>query len=119
MPTVSIQYSSNLREIDFQSVLATVHELLVEHCNAKLMACKGTTECRDNFLIGDGSDPTQGFVLIQIALLSGRTDEQKESLRAALAELANQRLSPPPIRSQVRFRLEELTRDEEYFFLAN
>lgn len=123
MPNISIQYSSNMNGVDFRSLLTQIHSLLVEHCDAKLMACKGTIECADNFLIGDGSNPEQAFVLIHIAFLSGRTDEQKERLQKALGELATQKLSTAPgsdaITCQVRLKLEELTRDKQYFFLAN
>ena len=120
MPNISIQYSSNMGGIDFRSILTRVHSLLVEHCDAKPMACKGTIECADEFVIGDGSDASQGFVLIHIALLSGRTDEQKERLRNALTDLAAQELSTSKeITCQVRLKLEELTRDKQYFFLAN
>ena len=120
MPTISLRYSSNITGIDFPSVLSEIHSLLVEHCDAKLMACKGTIQAMDQFLIGDGSAPEQAFILIHVALLSGRTDEQKEQFITALTHLATEKLSTTPTTTcQVRLRFEELTRDQEYYFLAN
>ena len=118
MPTVSIHYSKNMSGIDFRSALTQIHSLLVEHCDAKLKACKGRAECADAFVIGDGTDSTQAFVIIHIALLSGRTTEQKQRLCESLSDLARE-FKASDLNCQVRLKLEDLARDEQYFFLAN
>ena len=123
MPNISIQYSSNVDGIDFSALLTRVHGLLVEHCNAKLMACKGTMQGVDAFVIGDGSDPDQAFVIIEIALLSGRTEKQKSRFLNGLKDLVTREiatvLDSRGIKCQVRLKLEEPIRDKQYFFLAN
>lgn len=88
MPHVILEYTSNIdREIDTESILGRLFELLVSITGVAIDNCKGRVIERGKYRVGTGGEP-KAFVHCCIRVLAGRSKELKGELgKAALTIL--------------------------------
>ncbi|WP_370412230.1 5-carboxymethyl-2-hydroxymuconate Delta-isomerase [Streptomyces fradiae] len=83
MPFITVDYSAPL---DRRGFALALHPLVAETVDASVEACKTRFREVEELVVGDGSgDGT--VVHVEIALLTGRTDEAKSRLRKAVLAL--------------------------------
>jgi len=89
MPQVTFEYTSNIAHLaDYRRIVLALHELVVREIATDLASCKTRLVEVGDFVIADGG-ADQAFIHVAIAILSGRTPEQKASLsEKALALVA-------------------------------
>jgi 5-carboxymethyl-2-hydroxymuconate isomerase len=89
MPQVTFEYTSNISQLaDYRRIVLALHELIVREIATDLASCKTRLVEVGDFVIADGAQD-QAFIHVAIAILSGRTWEQKASLsEKALALVA-------------------------------
>ncbi|WP_055603739.1 5-carboxymethyl-2-hydroxymuconate Delta-isomerase, partial [Streptomyces aureus] len=83
MPQITVDYSVPL---DRRGLARALHPLVVKTVDTKLDACKTRFREIEELIVGDGST-YDAVVHIEIALLSGRTDEIKAQLSEAVLDL--------------------------------
>ncbi|MCX2179471.1 isomerase [Streptomyces sp. SKN60] len=88
MPFITVDYSAPL---DRRGFALALHPLVAETVDASVEACKTRFREVEELVVGDGSgDGT--VVHVEIALLTGRTDEAKSRLRKAVLALVPEHL---------------------------
>ncbi|MFF7774344.1 5-carboxymethyl-2-hydroxymuconate Delta-isomerase [Streptomyces tanashiensis] len=83
MPQITVDYSAPLDRRGFARAL---HPLVVETVDTTLDACKTRFREVEELVVGDGA-ADDAVVHVEIALLSGRTDEVKARLADAVLDL--------------------------------
>jgi len=87
MPHLVLEYSDNMADHpDFQQLFNSIHLTLEKTGHFKIADIKSRAVKHDTYLIGNG-EPDRSFVTINLAILSGRTDEFKKNLSAQLLEI--------------------------------
>lgn len=76
MPLVSIEYTSNLGDVEFLKVCPGIHDVLVKKCDANMSSCKAIITKLSNYCVGDGRGKANAFILLKIGLTPGRSNEQ-------------------------------------------
>lgn len=101
MPQITVDYSAPL---DRRGFALALHPLVVETVDTKLDACKTRFREVEETVVGDGS--TEDVVVhVEIALLSGRTDDLKARLSQAVLDLLPKHLaSTEGVRLSVEIR---------------
>lgn len=79
MPHLVIEHTANLERFEPAEALRAANRALLESGLFAEPDIKSRTVCREHFRVGEG-DPGRAFVHVRIALLSGRSDEQRKSL---------------------------------------
>ncbi|MBT2441476.1 isomerase [Streptomyces sp. ISL-36] len=88
MPQITVDYSAPL---DRRGFALALHPLVVETVDTQLDSCKTRFREVEETVVGDGS--TDDVVVhVEIALLSGRSDELKARLAQAVLDLLPQHL---------------------------
>lgn len=81
MPHITIEYSNNLQPDNIKHVLNEIAEVFVsQQLVAHPNEIKGRAYQNDCFIIGLGHDPEEAYIYVKLALLTGRTPEQKHQL---------------------------------------
>ncbi|MEV7564070.1 5-carboxymethyl-2-hydroxymuconate Delta-isomerase [Streptomyces tanashiensis] len=83
MPQITVDYSAPLDRRGFARAL---HPLVVETVDTTLDACKTRFREVEELVVGDGA-ADDAVVHVEIALLSGRTDEVKARLADTVLDL--------------------------------
>ncbi|MEU7388203.1 5-carboxymethyl-2-hydroxymuconate Delta-isomerase [Streptomyces tanashiensis] len=104
MPQITVDYSAPLDRRGFARAL---HPLVVETVDTTLDACKTRFREVEELVVGDGA-ADDVVVHVEIALLSGRTDEVKARLADAVLDLL-----PAHLKSTEGVRLSVEIRDLE------
>ena len=87
MPHCILEYSANIAdEPDFHALFRELHTVLGESGHFSLDDIKSRAIRHEVYLIGDG-DPSRAFITMNLALLSGRSDEVKAALSRSILEL--------------------------------
>ncbi len=87
MPHIVIEYSANLpHKNELIGVAPLIHYALMETIAASESACKTRLIKHDDFHISNG-DPINSFVHVSVAILSGRSQEQKDAAGAKIMEI--------------------------------
>jgi 5-carboxymethyl-2-hydroxymuconate isomerase len=118
MPLVNIDYTANIQQVDFLSLLPKIHAFIVDICEAKLLACKGKVSKIDNYAMGHQVKPVkQAYIVVQIRLLPGRSTAQKDRLAKAIFDLLKSALLAQLIEQQLicEPRVEVSDLDDYYF----
>ena len=122
MPNTTIEYSANIKDIDFDSIVKTTHQLLVDICQAKLSACATRIIGINDYVVADGSDDKQALIAIKIHMLEGRTAEQKQALVQGvfdqLAEICMPKLEQQGLVCQPKIEIIDIIKNN-YFFYRN
>lgn len=75
MPNITLEYSSNLMEIDsFSDFFAQCHKILAKDLPTDLINCKSRAISYSTYYIGDGQ-PKHAFIHLQIKIQPGRQPE--------------------------------------------
>ena len=111
MPQISIEYSSNLRgAFDARGFALRVHALIVAAVDTQLANCKTRLIELSDAVIGDGS-PDNAMVHVDLRILSGRSEEQKQQLgQAAMAALEEAVRETDGLKLQLTLQVRELDR---------
>ncbi|MCX5225808.1 isomerase [Streptomyces sp. NPDC006553] len=83
MPQITVDHSASL---DRRAFALALHPLVVKTVDTTLDACKTRFREVDETVVGDGATE-DAIVHVEIALLSGRTDEVKARLSKAVLDL--------------------------------
>ncbi|CAM5345053.1 5-carboxymethyl-2-hydroxymuconate Delta-isomerase [Streptomyces narbonensis] len=104
MPQITVDYSAPL---DRRGFALALHPLVVEAVDTKLDACKTRFREVEETVVGDGA--TEDVIVhVEIALLSGRTDDTKARLSQAVLDLL-----PTYVKATENVRLSVEIRDLE------
>lgn len=80
MPQITMEFTKNIAHLtDYRSVALALHGLLVDEISSSQEDCKTRLTEIENYVIGDGRSD-DAFVHVTFAILSGRSQSQKESL---------------------------------------
>ncbi|MER5950658.1 5-carboxymethyl-2-hydroxymuconate Delta-isomerase [Streptomyces sp. NPDC001904] len=95
MPNITVDHSAGLDDrIDRAALAGAVHQACVDTVSARTAACKTRFRRADETVVGDGTEPAD-LVHIEIALLSGRTEEVKKALTEAVLALLPTHIKNP------------------------
>lgn len=92
MPHLTLEYSSNIKERDFQTLFHKLHHTLVKVCSANLENCKSRAVQHDVFYIGDGN-PQNAFVHLEISLADGRSLEIRKEVGQQMLDILSKHFS--------------------------
>ena len=107
MPQISIEYSGNAGAIfEPESFASRVHEHVVSIAKAELRSCK-TRLIEHRTVIGDGSH-RNAMIHVDIRLLRGRSDEQKQRLGKAVPATLEEMVPPGDVDLQLTVEVREL-----------
>jgi 5-carboxymethyl-2-hydroxymuconate isomerase len=111
MPQIRIEYSGNIgSSFDARDFARQVHELVAATVDTELGNCKTRLVELSDFLIGDGSD-NQAMIHVDVRILSGRTQPQKEQLGQAVLAALEQAIHKSHLWLQLTVEVRELDRD--------
>ena len=89
MPQMIVEYSENIQNLDAQKLLLGLnHSLFDTGLVAHPDDIKSRARANTNFLIGFGENP-QAYIHVKLAVLTGRTPEQKALMADTLSEFLN------------------------------
>lgn len=87
MPHCILEYSDNIADpIDLRDLFRQLHDVLVGTGEFALADIKSRAVKHEVYLIADG-DPDRVFITMNLAILSGRSDEVKARMARAVREL--------------------------------
>lgn len=86
MPQMFVDYSDNIKNLDTKKLLLGLNQALFDTgLVGHEYDIKSRTRVNSDDLIGFGNNQ-QAFIFVQLAALSGRTDEQKNKMSDALSD---------------------------------
>ena len=86
MPQMFVDYSANIQDLDTKQLLLGLNQALFDTgLVGHAYDIKSRTRVNSDDLIGLGNNQ-QAFIFVQLAALSGRTDEQKNKMSDALSD---------------------------------
>lgn len=80
MPHIIVEYSDNLPAFDQQDLLYTIHQGLIATDLVQAHDVKSRIQVNPTYLIGLGQ-VDQGYIHVQLRILTGRTEAQKAILQ--------------------------------------
>ena len=83
MPHLTLEYTSNLSDLDPKRILIALNHALVASGQFEEFDIKSRALPLDTFLVGT-SDERRAFVHVKLALLSGRSAQTKSDLSGAM-----------------------------------
>jgi 5-carboxymethyl-2-hydroxymuconate isomerase len=87
MPHCILEYSDNIADpVDIRDLFRQLHEVLVGTGQFTLADIKSRAIRHEVYLIADG-DPDRVFITMNLAILTGRSDEVKAHMARAVREL--------------------------------
>lgn len=87
MPHCILEYSDNIADpVDIRELFRQLHEVLVGTGQFTLADIKSRAIRHEVYLIADG-DPDRVFITMNLAILTGRSDEVKAHMARAVREL--------------------------------
>ena len=90
MPHCILELSNNvIDKPDFQALFKRMHESLASSGEVNLEQIKGRVRISDSFYIGGGLN-NKSYIYLQLALMTGRTLELRQSFGAKLLEFIEQ-----------------------------
>ena len=92
MPHLRLEYSSNIKELDFKTIFHEFHQILVTECSASLESCKSRAVPYEVFYIGNG-DSKNAFVHLEICLADGRPLKVRQEAGKQMLEVLSKHLS--------------------------
>jgi 5-carboxymethyl-2-hydroxymuconate isomerase len=112
VPFVRAEYSAELTDaFDRQGFARAVHDSVPPLVGATAAAFKTRFRQIEELYSAEG-EPDIAAVLIQVALLSGRTPEQKAALSDAVMELARKHVAEVPgVRTHFSVEVRDMDRD--------
>ncbi|MCY3413754.1 MAG: hypothetical protein INQ03_19070 [Candidatus Heimdallarchaeota archaeon] len=79
MPHIILEYSSNLKNLEYKDIFEVAHDALCSHAEADIENCKSQAYENDAYYIADG-DTNKAFIHIEISLMEGRSEKIKASI---------------------------------------
>lgn len=89
MPHLTLEYTSNLPQINPHETLLALNQVLIASKQFKETDIKSRAILLETYLIG-GSSENRAFVSVKVAILSGRSAEIKQALSTQLLEVLKQ-----------------------------
>ena len=87
MPHCILEYSDNIPDPpDHRELFGRLHTKMVELCGFKMNDIKSRVNIHRDFVMGDGNHKN-GFITLNIAILSGRDDAFKKALSDAALDI--------------------------------
>jgi 5-carboxymethyl-2-hydroxymuconate isomerase len=86
MPQIFIEYTANIKDINFKEILAEIHSILSRRLPTKIESCKSRIIKHNDYLIGNGNI-NNALVNIDIAALPGREEELLRSIALEIQEI--------------------------------
>lgn len=87
MPHCILEYSDNIADpVDIRDLFRQLHDVLVGTGEFTLADIKSRAIKHEVYLIADG-DPDRVFITMNLAILTGRSDEVKAGMARAVREL--------------------------------
>lgn len=91
MPQITLKYSANITDVEFDPIFQKIHNVLSEITDIK--TCKSRAQKLKTFRIGEGENKN-AIVHLEIALLPGRSEEIKEKMGLKIIEILNESFLP-------------------------
>ncbi|BEV13460.1 5-carboxymethyl-2-hydroxymuconate Delta-isomerase [Herbaspirillum sp. DW155] len=114
MPHLVMEYTGNLA-IDVQPTLQRLNQALVASGHFEENAIKARAVRLDDYLVGTASEARRAFVALRLAILSGRTVEEKKSVSDLLgAAIQKDQHWPKDVQVQITVEIVDMQR-ETYF----
>lgn len=107
MPHLTFEYTPNI-QTDWRVLFGKLHPVLLELTGTpSIHNCKSRAYCcMDLFHVGDGSRNTSGFVHLEVAILEGKTKQEKQAIGHKLKDMIVEHLGDTaqglPITIEVR-----------------
>lgn len=90
MPQITLEYTSNLKTgFDFKSMFHEIHHILNTVAGINIGNCKSRAVRLDEYYIAEGKT-NNGFVHLDVRILSGRKFEIKEQLGREILQILEQ-----------------------------
>lgn len=88
MPHIRLEQSNNIttESIDFNALFNEIHAATCEIAEAKMEDCQSRLTKTKDFYVGNGNEKN-AFILLEIFLLTGRSDEAKKKLGETISKL--------------------------------
>ena len=81
MPQLILEYSSNIKETgDFKKLFLKCHRILESVGSIRISNCKSRAVRRDVFLVGDGTNPHDAFVHLDLSFAAERGLDIKQRI---------------------------------------
>lgn len=117
MPHLVLEYTGNL-SLDVQPTLLKLNQALVASGHFEENAIKARAVRLDNYLVGTAPEAKRAFVAVRLAILTGRTLEDKKQVSDLLgAALQKDQNWPKDLQVQLTVEVVDMQR-ESYFKLA-
>lgn len=87
MPLSKLEYTRNI-EISptlLSSFFKELHATMVNVIDTDLASCKSSASILEHYCIADGKEE-DGFIILYIQILPGRSDQKKEELKKVVAQ---------------------------------
>lgn len=115
MPHVILECSENIAgQLNVNSLFAEIHSVLAKQLPTELSSCKSRCVVHNMFYLGDGHQ-SNAFVHMSVKILSGRTDEIKNSLGNQLVILLRDHFQDYPNKSCLQISVEISELNKHYF----
>lgn len=116
MPHLTLEYTANLAQsVDLVGILHELHRLMTDAAGVRIENLKSRAIRRDVFVIGEG-EHEEGFVHLEIALLSGRPAAIKEQIGRQSLTILERHFAPQENASSVQITVEIRDIDRASYF---
>lgn len=117
MPHLVLEYTGNLA-LDVQPTLLKLNQALVASGHFEENAIKARAVRLDNYLVGTAAGAKRAFIALRLAILTGRTLEEKKSVSDLLgAAIQKDQSWPKDLQVQITVEVVDMQR-ETYFKVA-
>ncbi|WP_433692945.1 5-carboxymethyl-2-hydroxymuconate Delta-isomerase [Herbaspirillum seropedicae] len=114
MPHLVMEYTGNL-PIDVQPTLLRLNQALVASGHFEENAIKARAVCLQNYLVGTDTQAQRGFVALRLAILTGRSLEDKKQISDLLGAAMRQDLAlPADTQVQITVEVADMQRESYY-----
>ncbi|QJP98961.1 5-carboxymethyl-2-hydroxymuconate Delta-isomerase [Herbaspirillum rubrisubalbicans] len=117
MPHLVLEYTDNLA-IDVQPTLLKLTQALVASGHFEENAIKARAVRLEHYLVGTAPEAKRAFIALRLAILTGRTLEQKKQVSDLLGAAMQQDQSWPQD-TQVQITVEVVDMQRETYFKAS
>jgi 5-carboxymethyl-2-hydroxymuconate isomerase len=111
MPHLRLEYTSNIpRRVDSRELFSRLHRILVEVAEVEIGNCKSRAIELGDFVMADDAGD-EGFVHLDLRILSGKTPATKTELGRRLLEELRQAYASGELAMQLSIEIRDIDRD--------
>lgn len=114
MPHLTLEYSVNLKKINFENLFQKCHRMLAKELPTELASCKSRARACKQYLFGEGL-PMDAFIYLNLKIMSGRSSETLHRVAQQLIHLLEEAFAQYQPKLNLEISIEIVEIEKNYF----